>query len=224
MASLVTRLLAVVVGLALVAVVSCSGSGGAPSSELTLVELDPATPATVQLAVQACAGLYNRAVGGAVYTRMEQKDSQWLEELGLSPTRVLGATEFLEECVARFPSCVRYSYQGQRTLLPNILTVGAVAGAVPLDLDLTVPCGQVAFDATVELADRDTPALATAYVAERFLADTTGLAMLNPGYDLHASDVSNPAITRDMPSALVDFVFSQRLFVVFLVNGWATTR
>ena len=43
--------------------------------------------------------------------------------------------------------------------------------------------------------------------------------MLNPGYDIHASNLSDPDITRDMSSALVDFVFSEKLFVVFLVNG-----
>lgn len=194
-------------------------SGPRFASEFTVVTIDPATPATVQLAVQACAGLHNRELGGSVYTVMEAKDSRWLDELDLAPADTVDAVAFLEACVVRFPSCVRYSYEGQRTLLPTILTVGAVLGAVPLDLDLPVTCGHVAFDATIEFAERSTPELATKYVAERYLADTTGLAMLNPGYEINASDPANPALTRDMAAALVDFVFSKRLFVVFLNNG-----
>jgi hypothetical protein len=114
---------------------------------------------------------------------------------------------------------VRYAYADQKALLPNVLTVAASLGAVPLDPGLAVACADVVFDATVEFATRNTPALATRYVFENFAAGTTGLAMLNPGYDLNAPDVSNPALNRDMGSALVDYVFSRKLFVVFLVNG-----
>ena len=234
------------VGLVFVALVSCGDKGGDGNvddvvsdgavedinaagddgdttppyaSEFTVVDIDQETPATVQLAVQACAGLYNRELGGSIYTRMEENDSQWLEELDLEPTEIIGAVAFLEACVVRFPACVRYSYDAQQKLLPNILTVGAVLGAVPLDVEMTVTCGHMAFDATVEFKEKNTPYLATKDVYERYLDDTTGLAMLNPGYDPNASDLSNPGITRDMPSALVDFVFSEKLFVVFLING-----
>jgi hypothetical protein len=221
---------------------SCSGSSNDPSpvdagagaadaadddgnaaphyaSEFRVVEIDSETPATVQLAVKACAGLFNRELGGSIYTQMNENDSQWLEELALKPTEVIGAVEFLDSCVAAFPKCVRYSYEAQRKLLPNILTVGAVLGAVPLDVEMTVTCGEVAFDATLEFEESDTPYLATKHVYEHYLDDTTGLAMLNPGYELDAGNPAKPKITRDMPSALVDFVFSEKLFVVFLVNG-----
>ena len=113
---------------------------------------------------------------------------------------------------------MRYSYDDQRALLPNILTVAAALGAVPLDVADASDCADVAFDATVELAYRETPYLATQYVFESFVEGSTGLAMLNPGYELDAEDNANPLLTRDMSSGLVDFVFSERLFVVFLVN------
>src|SRR4029077_15697897 len=82
-----------------------------------------------------------------------------------------------------------------------------------------VPCGTVVFDATKELKDKNTPALATKYVFEKYGAQTTGLAMLSPGYDEHPKDLANPALTTDMKPALVDFVFSQKLFALYLVNG-----
>jgi len=57
----------------------------------------------------------------------------------------------------------------------------------------------------------NTPALATRYVFDTYGAQTTGLAMLDPGYDPHPSAPGSPSITRDMHPALVDFVFSQQL-------------
>ena len=195
------------------------GDEGIAGGGFTVVEVDPGASAPMQLAVQACAGLHNRENGGSVYIQMEAHDGRWLDQLGLQPNDVVSALGFLDACLARFPSCVRYSYDDQQELLPSILTVAAALGSVPLDVGLTVGCGDVAFDATLEFDERNTPYLATKYVFENYVEQTTGLAMLNPGYDQHASDLSNPDLTGDMPSALVDFVFSQKLFVVFLVNG-----
>ena len=36
------------------------------ATEFTAVQLDPSSPAPLQLAVQACAGLKNRAIGGSI--------------------------------------------------------------------------------------------------------------------------------------------------------------
>jgi hypothetical protein len=171
------------------------------------------------VAVQACTGLYNRELGGSIYVNMEAKDQQWLEELDLEPTNVVNASDFLDACVAKFPTCVRYSYDTQRLAMPSILTIASVLGAVPLDMGMEASCGEVAFDATVELADKDTPYLATKYVFENYVAQTTGLAMLNPGYEIWENNMANPVLAHDMPLTLVDFVFSKKLFALFLVNG-----
>lgn len=205
-----------------------SGDGDADrprlyASEFTAVEVESDAPATVQLAVHACAGLYNRELGGSIYIQAEGNDRQWLEELGWEPSETLQADAFLEGCLVEFPSCVRYSYDDQQELLPSILTVGAALGAVPLDVGSTVSCDDVAFDATVEFEQKNTPVLAATHVFENYAAETTGLAMLNPGYDGQAADLANPQITRDMPGTLVDYVFSEKLFVVFLVNGCQTS-
>ncbi|MFT3773080.1 MAG: hypothetical protein QM820_47475 [Minicystis sp.] len=188
-------------------------------SQLTVVHVDPGAPAPLQLAVQACAGLHNRKAGGSVYVEADPHDATWLDELALSPTANVSLLDFLSACVAAFPTCVRYDYASQQALLPNILTVAAALGAVPLDGSLNVACGSVAFDATQELKDKNTPALATKYVFDTYGAQTTGLAMLSPGYDEHPKDNANPPITGDMKPALVDFVFSQKLFVLYLING-----
>jgi len=189
------------------------------ASQFTVVEVAPEMSASLHLVVQACAGLYNRELGGSIYIKAEENDEQWLDELDLEPKNVVSALDFLDTCVAKFTNCVHYSYLDQQKLLPNILTVAAALNALPLDVGLTLACGNVVFDATLEFKERNTPYLATKYVLENYIEQTTGLAMLNPGYDTHDSNVSDPTLTRDMPSALIDFVFSQKLFVVFLVNG-----
>jgi len=185
----------------------------------TVVDIAPGTAPAVQLAVQACAGLYNARRGGSVYTRSQERDARWLDELDLQPATVTDAGHFLETCVAEFPACVRYAYADQQRLLPSILTVGAVLEAVPLDVEMDVACDEVAFDAIAEFAERNTPYLATKQVYETYVDETTGLAMLNPGYDASDPRVWDPAITRDMDPSMVDFVFSEKLFVIFLING-----
>ena len=194
---------------------------GAPASAspLTVVQLDPGAPAPLQLVVQACAGLRNAQIGGSVYIQSDAHDQAWLEELDLEPAAVVQPTAFLEDCFAAFPLCVRYHYASQQELLPSILTVAAALGAVPVDDESGLVCGRVVVDATAVFEENNTPLLATRYVYENYASQTTGLAMLNPGYDRRAADPDHPALTGDMGGALIDFVFSQKLFVVFLVNG-----
>ena len=114
------------------------------ATEFTVVELDPAASAPLQLAVQACAGLSNRKLGGSIYVRMEAHDGEWLEELDLTPSEVVDASDFLEACAVEFPACVRYSYADQQELLPSILTAASALEAVPLDEGLSVACEEPA--------------------------------------------------------------------------------
>ncbi len=206
--------------LALGALAACSKTDApSPASGLTVVVVDPQAPAALQLAVAACAGLQNRKVAGSVYVQSDASAPAWLTELGLNADATVGATDFLNTCVAAFPACVRYDYKNQQTLLPNILTVAAVLEAVPLDNGLTATCGTVAFDATQQFKDQNTPYLATKYVFDHYAPQTTGLAMLNPGYDDRPTDPAHPAVTRDMLPVTIDLVFAQKLFVVYLING-----
>lgn len=207
-------------------VLAACGSGGSPgsapaayASQFIQVNLDPSAPASFQLAVQACAGLNNGRLGGSVYIQTGSDGPAWLNELQLTPAQVVDASAFLSSCRADFPACVRYSYHDQQALLPNILTVAAVLAAVPVDVDQGGSCSSVAFDATVEFKSLNTPEDATRYVYEHYLQQTTGLAMLDPGYDQTSPNHSHPPITHDMSPALVDYVFARKLFVVFLNEG-----
>lgn len=186
---------------------------------LTVVDIAPETAPAVKIAAQACAGLRNRISGGSVYTRMNDKDFQWIEELELEPDTILNADQFLDACMAEFPRYVRYSYDKQQALLPNILTVSAVLEAIPVAEEMDVQWGDMVFDATAAFRERDTPYLATKYVYEHYVNETTGLAMLNPGYSRDSRKVWDPKLSGDMESSMIDFVFSEKLFVMFLVNG-----
>jgi hypothetical protein len=201
------------------ATVLLPGPALAGATSLKVVDIAPDTGPAVRIAAQACVGLYNRKSGGSVYTRMKNKDFQWIEELGIKPDEIMNAARFLDACMTEFPGCVRYSYNEQRALLPNILTVGAVLEAVPLDEQMEVQCGNIVFDAKDEFKERNTPYLATKYVYDNYVNHTTGLAMLNPGYDTKDRKVWDPEITKDMDPSMVDLVFSKKLFVMFLTNG-----
>jgi hypothetical protein len=186
---------------------------------LKVVDLGPEATPAIQIAVQACVGLSNAKLGGSVYTRMKAQDFPWLEELDLKPDEIMDADRFLAACMTEFPRCVRYSYHQQQGLLPNILTVSAVLEAIPLDEEIKVSCRDMVFDATAEFKARATPYLATKYVYDNYADATTGLAMLNPGYNSADKKVWDPGITKAMDPSMIDFVFSQKLFVMFLVNG-----
>jgi hypothetical protein len=206
---------------------SCGKDDGAtattpPPTRLTVVKADATSPGSVQLAVQACAGLYNRKQGGTVFVNRDAHDEVWIDELALAPNETVSESEFMDRCVSDFPTCVRYDYKAQQALLPNVLTVASVLGAVPIADGMTLACKDAAFDAKEVFADKTTPYLATQYVFEQYAKETSGLAMLSPGYDEHPSDSAHPDLTTDMLPALVDFVFSQKLFVVYLVNACIT--
>lgn len=208
------------------AIALCSAAAYADSATppgevrpLWVVRIDPATSPAVKIAAQACAGLWNRKYGGSVFTQMDGKDLAWMEELGLKPDSTLNVEEFLDLSKTEFPRHVRYSHARQQTLLPNILTVGAVLEAVPVAEEMEAQWGDCAFDATAVFSALNTPYLATKYVYENHVNGTTGLAMLNPGYDTRAKRVWNPGLAGDMNPVMIDFVFSEKLFVMFLVNS-----
>lgn len=203
----------------------------AASTGFRVVRVDASVSLPSQIAVHACAGLYNRRTGGSVFVQSDAdvqqaaidgavvRDEQWLDALGLSPAGTVAAGPFLEACVQDFGGCVRYDYPAQHEIMPAILTVAAASGVPPLADEDPLPCAAPVVDATALFAGKTTQLQATQVVYERYLDQTTGLAMLNPGYDRFDPDRANPALVDDMSVALVDLVFSRRLFVVFLVNG-----
>lgn len=190
-----------------------------PPANPTVVQISKDAALPVQLAVHACAGLYNGKKSRAVFVEADDHDKMWVEELQLKVKETLGEEAFLERCITDFPSCVRYNYKDQQTLMPNILTVASVLGAVPIEDGQSLACSNVVFDAKQVFADKNTPLLATQYVFEQYGKQTTGLAMLNPGYDTGEESPANPPLTSDLRPVLIDYLFAKKLFGLFLVNG-----
>ncbi len=214
------------VALSLVGPAGCGDGEGASApaqaparNPLTIVRATPGVSASTVLAVHACAGLLNRVAGGSVFVEREAHDAGWVAELGLVAHETLDEADFLSRCVARVGRCVRYNYQQQQALLPSVLTLAAAEGAVPLDEAASPGCTAPVVDAVDVFADKPTPLAATRYVFDTYGPRTTGLAMLSPGYDRAPADPARPALTSDMGPALVDLVFSERLFALYLVNG-----
>lgn len=207
------------------------GATGNYAKAFRVVRISAPASAATQLAVHACAGLANRKLGGSVFVQTDEdvpqsridgavlKDELWFASLGLTPSSTVGVAEFLTECVDMFNGCVRYSYEKQHEILPAILTASAALGVAPLADESPLQCKNPVLDATQVFKDKTTQYLSTKYVYENHLAQTTGIAMLNPGYEHAAEDLSNPKLIGDMSAALIDFVFSRKLFVTFLVNG-----
>ena len=112
---------------------------------------------------------------------------------------------------------IRYSSSAQQQFLPLIATAG-VLDAIPLEpTDPRAANLTLRFDALAEFANA-TAHDATAAVFDRFANMTTGLAKLNPGYDVHGHPL-RPPLTRTPNLKLVDYVVSRRLFALWLNNG-----
>ena len=205
--------------------------GPSYADAFTIVHIDKTVDTPTQLAVHACAGLHNRELGGSIFVQTDEdvpsskidgavaNDQIWLAPLGLKAAATVPARDFLAQCVQRFNGCVAFSYPEQQEIMPAIFTSAAALGAVPVTNESELSCKSIALDARAVFADKKTQLLSTKYAYENYLTMTTGLAMLNPGYNQQPEDQSNPDINSDTQTALVDFVFSRKLFVTFLVNG-----
>ena len=201
------------------------------SKQFKIVRVDTSVSLPTQLAVHACAGLANRRLGGSVFVQTAAnvpqssidgavlQDELWFKPLGLAASQTVEAAEFVKTCVAEFGGCVRYSYATQHEILPSILTAAAALGVPPVATESPVACAKPTLDATTALAGKNTQLLATQYAYENFLGKTTGLAMLNPGYNRTPKELDKPDLSDDMPIAMIDLVFSRKLFVTFLING-----
>ena len=179
------------------------------AEEFRTVRIDATASTATQLAVHACAGLFNRRLGGSVFVQTDEdvpmsridgallRDEHWLATLGLAPAATVEYAAFLNECVTEFDGCVRYSYATQQEILPAILTAAAAHGVPPLDVETPIACPAPVLDAVEVFADKATQLLSTQYVYENLLAQTSGLAMLNPGYNHEPEDLANPDMHAD---------------------------
>jgi hypothetical protein len=181
-----------------------------------------------------------------VYTILEGPvDEAWLRELGIKASdshkhwwdprkkgqALVSGFDFVNHCLKEFPQWVKYRYDGPaRRVVPNVMTIAAALNAVPLiegDYAFdTIPKSSLnlAFDATTHPSFAGWNALeATTYVYDTYGSQTYSMAKMNPGYDTSVKPSKEneyePPLVKDMDIALIDFIFSQKLFSFYLYYG-----
>lgn len=210
---------------ALLSVVSASlAAAGAP---VTYIDLrHEGLPARISVLV--CSGLYNRdeSRGGAVYTLLDpaggDPDTTWLADIdGVTDPPLTTAADFVAACVeTRALGYIRYNATAQQLVTPNIITLAAVLDAVPLeDGDPAVASAPMLFDAVKTFDGMDARGC-TEYMFDHYANQTTGLAKMNPGLDVHGNiSWQPPLIPGQLHPGLTDFIVKEKLFNFFLENG-----
>ena len=181
-----------------------------------------------QFSVRTCAGLTNRNAATPAFLVQNMNDV-WLQSLYnvTSPT-VTPVASFLNTCLKVFGGkYILYNAKTQQALVPELMTLAGVLGAVPFDVStvstnsLPSSATVLAFDGTVTFKDFQ-PIAATRYVYQHHLNETTGMAKLNPGYSgqgCPGPSCFHPNITRGPSLGLTDYVVYAKLFNTYLTEG-----
>lgn len=190
-----------------------------------------------QLAVQVCAGIYNRnqTKNGAVYTFTTLRDVEWLVSTNNNDTTIhkdclTDPTDFIKECLDTTKGYLRYSFSQQKIIVPNLVTLAAVLDAVPLEDEDLVQLNMTnmmmnKFDAMAHFPTSLTsdhtnaPRIVTQWVFDNYGNQTFGLAKMNPGLNVHGPRKVFPPLSRDPNLGLVDYIVKEKLFNFFLYFG-----
>lgn len=187
------------------------------------------------------------SVAGAAYTLTTQGDAEWLSDtdkicvagLNYSTGACAGAAghgprtpltprdALLQKCAAAKKSdgsplvagYIRFNATSQQLITPNIVTLAAVLDAIPLeDGDpLVAHLSKRVFDAEEKF--RGFSAMqATEYMHTHYVNQTSGMALMNPGLDVHGPNKTNPLLDRTMEPGLMDYIVKERLFNFFMFN------
>ena len=180
------------------------------------------------LAAQVCAGLMNmnETVAGQAYSVWDQEDLDWLLEIENISEPIFNPLEdILSKCLSTVAKgrYIHYSYEKQKEIFPNIVTLPGILNAVPLiDSNETRPLLQNAtmvFDAEKEF-EGFSAYNATLYMFEHFASQTTTMSKLSPGYKFWKKHSNRkPKLTGQMDLRSVDYITKARLFNFYLLNG-----
>ena len=185
-----------------------------------------------KIAVLSCQGLINRGEegGDVVFTLKEGWDTQWFEtaleyDPSLEPES-LSSQVFLETVCSsyNFPKII-YSKELHHEIIPQLISLAGVLSAVPLDTDTGLESLETWADhetvfSAGEVFSEVSENAATAYVFDNYGDQTTGVAMMNPGWtqkdDLHPLD---HVLERDPDVGLTDYIVKNKIFNFFLYLG-----
>lgn len=201
----------------------------APSPAPLVVNITSADVAT-SIAVQACAGLMNRA-GSATpaYVLMREVDAEWLADVEHIPNPTLTpVSAFLATCLglnspASSPppaaGYILYNLTAQQAVVPLLLTVAGMLDAVPLEAGQVPSGAQLVYNAEQELGPLSLLE-ATQLIWRRHGNASTALAFNNPGFQTpRGTNPAKPALTGRPSLELMDFLVKARLFTFYLPNA-----
>ena len=189
-----------------------------------VVDLRGATPPQT-LAAQVCVGLLNRdpSLRGAAYALLHPEDVTWLALVGdEQPPTALDT--FMHACLAgggvAGSRIIRYNFSAQQEVVPNLLTIAAVLDAVPLEAGSPwePPGAALVFDAVAAWVGFH-EVNATAFVFDHYGNATSGVAKMNPGWDVHGAEPLSPPLSKLPDLSLADFIVKAKYFNFFLLNG-----
>lgn len=198
------------------------------------------------LRAQTCIGLLNRVPGDGATDHDHQElfaekrsqyyanlsvtwqsnSNEWLDAVteGTDTEIILNSVDdLLEDCYSSHDlvkGCIKYNYDDQKLVVPNLVTLSGVLDAVLLDssfLDSFDDDLPMIFDAMQEWADFDATD-ATEYMYDNYITYTNGLVKSNPGFD-SSTNPTDPELNGYMNAALVDFIVSNKMFNFYLTEG-----
>lgn len=154
---------------------------------------------------------------------MGDADDAWLkrtEGIEDASSSEISALDFISMCLTGpAKGYIRYNATAQQVLTPNIVTLAAVLDAVPLEDGHPARDGaELVYDAVTNW-DGFSALDATSFMYDNHVNETTTMAKMNPGYDMHAGNPLSPPLTKRPALGLTDFIVKERLFTFFLNNG-----
>ena len=156
------------------------------------------------------------------YVLKDDNDMAWFNRVGdmngNTTTNEVDFPTFVKPCVGKQ---IKYDFKGQRAILPNLITLAGVLDAILIEeTDEMFDASNVVFDAVETFGLNHTSAKdATEWVFDRYINNTTGLAKMNPGLDVHSSHHFNPPLDQGIDFGLSDYIVKERLFTFFLNDG-----
>lgn len=191
---------------------------------LSVIDITKST-LQVQIATQVCSGLFNRenTVSGAVYTISDEVDTFWLKQLTDVDIHLIDDISFIKNCLnsTLIAGYLKYNYTEHKLIIPQLLTIAAVTNTIPIDItsfspELTknIP---LKFD-TARIFERPSLYDATLYLFQNYMNQTTGMAKMDPGFDIHNHPIE-PPLVGCIRHYLIDFIVKERLFNFYLYYG-----
>ena len=145
---------------------------------------------------------------------------EWFDRIGYEKNSLeeVDFAEFVGPCALKQ---IKYDFDGQREILPNLITLAGILDAILIEeTDETFNASNLVFDAVDTFGLNHTTAYeATEWMYERYINSTTGLAKMNPGLDVHSSHHFNPPLDKSIDFGLSDYIVKERLFTFFLNDG-----